>query len=838
MSTPKRSSTPKRFFLISGILFAIIFLVIAALTWTITQRQVLDQLQKKLIASAEAIDRNITAVINDTESQCLRQGEELAQTVQAGGYFQAIYLLDGQGRYISGLPTASAVENDLSSEDLTRIHSILTGVDADIYVVRTEEQTANYLTFLVAIHSNQGALTQIHLCRSILADNPAASSLLAEMNTIDQGMSLLRDNFGQAIYYSPLSQNALLTNQTMIMTSQILAVRLSDGTSGYAYSKAISMEPWIVTLFVPNSYVSSHVLQIILPINLIVVATLIAILLGVYWQLQKAFAKIDGYSQRILGNVHPVGEGKQPSRMSSELGRLQYALASIKEKLDVQLEEQRMLKEIAAFFIELDGKSEVFHALAELLIKRGASSVRFCFSDPLIYETIFHHPIAMHWGPDAESCAAVEDQVIALVQKQDPLFIPNLARSRQLQAKEGVQLPAALAAFRIKGPGEYFGTFWLAYNDPQLFGKEDIEFLADIAEEIGKGIVKSRKMAYMQNERTLLQHGLDSISQPFMIYHPSTGVIFANKPLLHLEKVLHDEYQFTTLDKAIRNPTVAEFLQRVDPVEKSTILELNGTCFQLTKYALQEGDQDSGWVCLFNDITGFKEKEKNQLEFFNLVSHDLRSPMTLISGYVNMLEMVGSVNDQQKNYIAKINGNIDNMNSLINSVLDMGRLEGGAEIQLGIVNPQEVLEEAIKSLQPVATQKNIRLVHEKGENGVFRADRILIEQALKNLIENAIQYSSVGNVVDVKITSDVSHVTFIIEDHGVGISPIDLPKLFSKPKLISVREGRSEKAGLGLVLVKSIVDRHHGIIRAESKLGKGSTFTMEIPRGIEGKTEK
>jgi signal transduction histidine kinase len=137
-----------------------------------------------------------------------------------------------------------------------------------------------------------------------------------------------------------------------------------------------------------------------------------------------------------------------------------------------------------------------------------------------------------------------------------------------------------------------------------------------------------------------------------------------------------------------------------------------------------------------------------------------------------------------------------------------------------------------KNITPIASQKNIKLTLEKGEHGILRGDQVLLEQALYNLVENAIRYSSVGGKVEVRLHSDVSNVKFIVEDHGVGISPIDLPKLFLRVKPSTSRDVKTETTGLGLILVKAIVDRHHGIIRAESQLGKGSKFTMEIPRGI------
>ncbi len=842
MINTKHSSTPKRFLLISGIIFTVVLIVVGILTWAITSNQVLQQMKARLINFADSIDREITSLINlgresisiplnIMEQSFDQQAESLSNFSQANHYFQEIFLLDGQGRFINGYPNGVVNESRLTPEDLTRIHSVITGADSDLYIVKTADTSQTYLTFLKAVKSSQGQLAAILVCRSILDENPFASIFLTEMNSIEEGMAFLFDNYKKEIYISDTAQVGLLGDLEEIRTNQVSNISLLNGMSGFAYSKAISAEPWILVLFIPDQYIINQVYQIVIPIVLIFLVTLLAILFGIYWQLRKAYAKIEGYSQRILGTVRTVSDQKSSDWVNNELGRLQFALTSMQENLDLQIEEQRALRSIATYFVELDPKTDVFGSIATLLIKKGADSVRMKFTDPTVHGTIFHQSILLKWGSQVDTYEYLEDQIIDIVKKQDPLLIPNVNRSKQLHAPNGKQLPAALAAFGIQNNGEYFGAFWLAFEQPKIFNKEEISFITGIANEIGNGIGRSRKLAYIQNERNLLIQGLDSIKTPMLLYQQNAGIIFANRALLDLGDIMLPEWLFKKLDDVVLEPQVRSFLCENDSSARSKNLELGGKTYQLTKYPLQDIGRTGGWICLFMDISPYLEKEKNQLEFFSLVNHDLRSPMTLIRGYVNMLEMVGSINEQQKNYVTKINSNIDGMTSLVNSVLDLERLESGAEIQTEVLNPVDVLDNVSKNISPIATQKNIKLTFERGEHGILRGDQLLLEQALYNLVENAIRYSSVGGKVEVKIQSDVSNIKFVIEDHGVGISPIDLPNIFLRPKPSTSRDGKTETTGFGLVLVKAIVDRHRGIIRAESHLGKGSRFTIEIPRG-------
>ncbi len=819
------------------------------LTWTITFRQVQKGIEYKLINSAEAIDREIPGflaqgwqVIEQNISPNIislpyeQQINELAQLSQVNGYFQREYLIDGQGRFLAAYPSGELSEGDLTAEDLARIHSIITGADSDLYLDDAPSSLAgSYLTFLEAIKDQQGTLVAIVVCRSTLVGNPLASALVTEMDSIrfEQGKAFLIDNYGEAIYLTKNTQVEQLGDLESIKTSQINAVTLVGGESGIAYSKAINVQPWVLILFVPTQFIVTNTVQIVTPIVLIVSITLFVILIAVYWQLRKAFTKIDGYSQRILGNVRAQSGEHRPGKQDSELGRLQYALASIKNNLDSQIEEQRSLKEIASFFIEMDGKQNVLRTVAELMIKKGAASVHFIFLDREVSESIFLQPTPAQWGPDAHEYEYLEGQIADLIQKQDPLLIPNISRSKLIREAAGMELPGALEAFGIKRGDEKFGYFWVSYLQPKTFVKEEVSFLAAISEEISNGIMKTRKLAHIQKERSLLQHGLDSITEPLIFYRPATSIMFANKAMLEMGKIVREDWMRLPLDEAILHSQLRELLSELEPTPGTAIMEMDGRTYRVSRYPVSENELVQGWICLFSDVSEFLEKEKHQLEFVNLVNHDLRSPLTLIRGYISMLEMVGSLSEHQKSYVIKINDNIDSMTYLVNSVLNLERLQGGAEIQLEVVDPVNILDRVYKAIEPLATQKNIKVVIEKGEHGVIQADKTLLEQALFNLAENAIRFSSVGGKVEIKLKSDVSTVKFIIEDHGVGISPIDLPKLFNGRKPGASQDSKVEMNGLGLVIVKVIVDRHHGIIRADSQLGKGSVFTMELPRGNE-----
>lgn len=239
-----------------------------------------------------------------------------------------------------------------------------------------------------------------------------------------------------------------------------------------------------------------------------------------------------------------------------------------------------------------------------------------------------------------------------------------------------------------------------------------------------------------------------------------------------------------------------------------------------------------GRVCILRDVTQLKEIDTLKSDFVSTVSHDLRSPLTLMRGYATMLEMAGSLNDQQKNYAKMIVHGVDNMAKLVNNLLDLGRIDFGVGLQVESSPVLDVLERVTGSLQMQAKEKQISLGVEipKDMPHAIEADQALLHQALYNLVENALKYTPEGGEVTVHLQTSASALTFAVQDSGIGIPKGDMPRLFEKFYRGTNREALAERGtGLGLAIVKSIAERHGGKVWVESERGKGSIFYLQIP---------
>ncbi len=158
-----------------------------------------------------------------------------------------------------------------------------------------------------------------------------------------------------------------------------------------------------------------------------------------------------------------------------------------------------------------------------------------------------------------------------------------------------------------------------------------------------------------------------------------------------------------------------------------------------------------GKVCILRDITHFRELDTLKSDVVATVSHDLRSPLTLMRGYASMFQMVGETNEQQRSYVAKIISSVDNMTRLVNNLLDMGRLEAGIALNIEEINPTKLTQQIVNDQLPQAAHKNIQLNFLNNLKGdeIILADPALIQQAVINLVDNALKYTPMGGEVSI-----------------------------------------------------------------------------------------
>ncbi|MCK5255933.1 MAG: hybrid sensor histidine kinase/response regulator, partial [Deltaproteobacteria bacterium] len=240
---------------------------------------------------------------------------------------------------------------------------------------------------------------------------------------------------------------------------------------------------------------------------------------------------------------------------------------------------------------------------------------------------------------------------------------------------------------------------------------------------------------------------------------------------------------------------------------------------------------------VFNDVTWLKELDRMKSEFVDMVSHELRSPLSAIRQKLSLIVdgLTGEINEEQGQIVSRVQHRIDGLIGMISNLLDLSRIESGRLVQQKerIALP-EIIDETIDLMTQEAEKKELKFeVAIDAQLFPIHADRQSMETVITNLLSNAVKYNREGGSVSISARNRGEFIEVKVADNGVGISKEDLPRIFDK--FYRIRSEYTRKvigSGIGLPLVKAIVEANFGTITVESETEKGTTFTVLLPRGI------
>ncbi len=236
----------------------------------------------------------------------------------------------------------------------------------------------------------------------------------------------------------------------------------------------------------------------------------------------------------------------------------------------------------------------------------------------------------------------------------------------------------------------------------------------------------------------------------------------------------------------------------------------------------------------FRDLTSIRDLERNREEFLAIVSHDLRTPLTSLKGFVEVL-LGGDYGppEKLKEYLEILNSEADRMISLINDLLDLGRLESGRMTMYEEeVDLEDLVAYAVRSMEGLASGRSVSLTirRPEGEKVMVQGDRRRLLQVLVNLLSNAIQFSPDGGRVETVLSRHDGSILVEVLDEGPGVPKEERELIFDKyHQTRAGSSGRRKGSGLGLAIVKKIVELHGGSIRmGERENGRGSRFVLSM----------
>ena len=281
---------------------------------------------------------------------------------------------------------------------------------------------------------------------------------------------------------------------------------------------------------------------------------------------------------------------------------------------------------------------------------------------------------------------------------------------------------------------------------------------------------------------------------------------------------------------------VLDALSSDKPVEGEIILRNHSDRYiQTHGSALRDSEgKNVGVVVVLNDTTHLRRLEKLRSDFVANVSHELKTPITSIKGFVETLQE-GAINDPEDavRFLGIVAKQTDRLNAIIEDLLSLSRIEqdsGNAKIPLNMTAIENVLQLAVEVCGDKAKSKQIRLELNCPKELIAKINAPLLEQAIVNLVDNAIKYSDPGREIHIEAAKNHSEVFIRVRDEGCGIAEDHLDRIFER--FYRVDKARSRDmggTGLGLSIVKHIAKTHQGNVTVESTPQVGSTFTLHLP---------
>lgn len=371
--------------------------------------------------------------------------------------------------------------------------------------------------------------------------------------------------------------------------------------------------------------------------------------------------------------------------------------------------------------------------------------------------------------------------------------------------------------------------------------------MADIVDEIQKSLTRARRLGdwlrhevkrttsslaekakMSESERSKLEAIIANIQDGVIVLDEAHHILILNNAVRDIFRLDHKVVTGKLLDDVVTNVDLNALITRSsdEPLKYHEVNFDDGRVFNAQYTPIPH----IGAAITMQDISYLKELDRLKSEFIHTVSHDLRSPLTAVLGYTELIERTGALNENQQEFLRRLQGSVQHITALINDLLDLGRLEAGFDSRREMIQFEGVLKYSLDMFDGQVKKKHIKLTQNiDAEISALRANPIRIRQMIDNLIGNAIKYTPDDGDVQVNLSMHDGQIIFKVDDTGPGIPAEEHARVFEKFFRATNAPDHVQGSGLGLAIVKSIVDSHQGRVWVESTVGKGSSFTVILP---------
>lgn len=369
-----------------------------------------------------------------------------------------------------------------------------------------------------------------------------------------------------------------------------------------------------------------------------------------------------------------------------------------------------------------------------------------------------------------------------------------------------------------------------------LYSSDEIGELARILNHMAEGI--EEKIKQVDDENQQLRAIFNSMVEGVIVLDKAGRLISINPTVEKIFGVLKNGAEGKLFLEAIPNNDIAEIISEVLKSGEAVSKELAlvwpvQKIFQVNALPLSGGREVIGCLVVIHDITQIRKLETVRRDFVANVSHELKTPLTSIKGFIEtLLEGALEKKDEVSNFLKIIQEQANRLDSLINDLLELSYLESGqAKPSPEELSLRHIVDEILSGFRAQLKKRAVEAVNDIPAQLFVKADKEKIRQALVNLLSNAIKFNKDKGFIRIYAQEFGEKVTVTVEDSGIGIPAKDIPRIFER--FYRVDKARSRElggTGLGLSIVKHIVELHGGSVGVESTEGLGSRFFFTLPK--------
>ncbi len=372
----------------------------------------------------------------------------------------------------------------------------------------------------------------------------------------------------------------------------------------------------------------------------------------------------------------------------------------------------------------------------------------------------------------------------------------------------------SIACIPLLVTDQVVGVLVIIEGEPGAFAKEDLVRFQAFANPVATAIHNARLFSQSERERAIINATASTLSQPIMILDARGDLVIANDAA-----------------NQILDSNLSKMFDGISQgIGKTTELQFEDHTFLTTV----ERQSEVGTIVVMQDITYLKQLEETRLEFVHALSHDLKSPLTSIQGYADLVRRVDTLSDKGSSFIDGVLNAAHSMSNMIEQLLDIALLTESPQSQHKPCDLVAVINRAMNDLEGAALAKLIPVDFITDEETLFiNGDETRLYRSILNLLDNALKYSPEQSPVQIFLGEHRDSIWLQVRDNGPGIPEEDIPHIFEKYYRGQQEASRSTGHGLGLVLVQSTANAHGGAASVANAEGShGAIFTISLPADL------